>query len=216
MNINDDMAHNAVLMKRCQKIYNRITIIYASICIPYALSQTFVGFLFYNRLNPVFLISDVFCKTALLVCGFLSCYKHENKFALSAFLIQLINTLIGSEQSTFLDIFFNTVIAGFNFNYGMFFIVIILSCLTVYANKQYQYLTEQFGFPYFNERIEEQNFDRRQAEIKDEFQQNYERYKKNSSNSMIDIDLNYRSGDMGKYNSCQSGTIDDIMEDYNE
>ena len=157
------------------------------------------------------MFDSVFFKAILLVCGFLSCYKHENKFSLFAFLIQLINTLIGSDKSTFLDSFFHIEI-----NTCLLSTVVILSCFTGYANKQYQYLENQFGFPYFNERFEEQNLDRRQTEIKSEFQQNYERYKKNSSDNMEDINLDYHSDDMGKNDSVRICTMDDIMEDYNE
>lgn len=199
MNTGYDMEHNAVLLKRCHKIYNTITIIYASICIPYALSQIFAGILFYDMFNPISVIFDsLLCKSALLVCGFLACYKHNNKFILFALLIQTINILITNGS----------------LNICLFYIVIILSGFTVYANKKYQYLTEQFGFPYFNERIEEKNFEYRKSKLKTEFQQNYERYKMQSSDSMINIDTNNYSGDAGNNDSGQSGTMTDIDLNY--
>ncbi len=193
-----DMEHNAVLLKRCNKIYNTITIIYASICIPYAVSQIFIGFLF--QLNPIPIIFDsLFCKSSLLSCGFLACYKHNNKFILFALLIQTINILINDG----------------NLNMCLIFIVIILSGVTVYANKKYQYLKKQFGFPYFNEYVQEKNFEYHKSKLKNEFQQNYEHYMKNSFSDMTDINSTAQIVDLTKKENTDRKNIINNMSSEN-
>lgn len=53
---------------------------------------------------------------------------------------------------------------------------------------KYAYLEEQPGFPQFSQRFEEQKFDSIQANIKDEFQQSYEKLIKTSTDKMEELD----------------------------
>lgn len=175
MNKTNDMAHNAMLMKRCGKIYSRVTIIYAVICLFYA-GITFFQILLGKTGNAFFTFLDgIFFKGILFFCGLMACYKNDNKYILYALVSEVICLFISDS------------------NIFIFIISVILSAVTVYANRQYNFLKNQSGFPYFNERIEEQKLDRRQYEIKSEFQQNYERYKKQSSDNMPDIEVNQES-----------------------
>lgn len=170
MKSNDEMAHNSALLKRCTKTYNIIVIIYAGMCAFYAgvaLFQILLG----TTVSPFFTFLDgIAFKGALFFCGLMACYKHDTKFILFAVVIALIN------------IFLND-----NINSLIFAVSVVLSIATASVNKEYHYLEKQFGFPYFNERFEEQNLDTRQRAIKDEYQQNYERLLKNSSSEMDDI-----------------------------
>lgn len=194
MKSNDEMAHNSVLLKKCNKAYNTVTTIYAVICAFYAGATLFIMFL--GQINsPFFTFLDgVILKGALFACGFLACYKHDTKFTLFAIAVALINIALND-----------------NINGIVFIISVILSIATASVNKEYHYLEKQFGFPYFNERFEEQNLDTRQRDIKDEYQQNYERYMKNSSPDMNDIDSAVPSIDLTeKSDSVQADSMDDI------
>lgn len=170
MKTNDEFAHNKMIMKRCNRAYNIIVTIYAGVCLFYAGVAVFQIFLGVTQSAFMTFLDGIFLKSALLSCGFLACYKHNTKFTFFAVTIAVINIFIPN-----------------NLNGLICAMAIILSIATASCNKEYHYLENQFGFPYFNERFEEQNINTRQREIKDEFQQNYERIIKNSSSEMDDI-----------------------------
>ena len=195
MKSNDEMAHNLKLLKRCNRTYNTVTTIYALICAFYAgvaLFQIFLG----ATNSPFFTFLDgVVFKVALFFCGLMACYKHDTKFTLFTMIIAVINVFLNDD--------INSLICG---------ITIALSVVTSVANKQYHYLENQFGFPYFNERFEEQNLDKRQRDIKDEYQQNYERLIKTSSPDMTDINSAVHTADLTeKEDTVQTDMMDDIM-----
>lgn len=170
MKSNDEMARNSAILKRCNKTYNIIVTIYAVMCAFYAGIALFMMLLGKTMSPLITFLDGVIFKGALFFCGFMACYKHETKFVLFAVVIALINIFLSD-----------------NINGLIFAVSVILSLATASANKEYNFLEKQYGFPYFNERFEEQNLDSRQREIKDEFQQNYERLMKNSSSEMDDI-----------------------------
>ena len=74
---------------------------------------------------------------------------------------------------------------------------IVLAVICLRANITYHYLEQQPGFPLFNERAEEQRFNKIQRGIKDEFQQEMERRMKTATDSMSD--LGAASGELEKY-----------------
>lgn len=197
MKTNDEFAHNKMIMKRCNKAYNIIVTIYAGVCLFYAgvaLFQIFLGATQSAFITFLKFLDGIVFKGALFLCGFMACYKHNTKFTLFAMIIAVINIFIADGL--------NGLICA---------MTVILSLATVLCNKEYQYLENQFGFPYFNERFEEQNIDTRQREIKDEYQQNYERYMKTSSSDMSDIGSVVRSADLVKKdNDIQIDTMDNI------
>lgn len=200
MKSNDEMARNRKLLKECNRAYNTVTTIYAVICAFYAGVILFGMFLGTVNSQLLAFLDGVVFKGALFFCGLMACYKHDTKFTLFAMVIALINT------------FLNDCI-----NSPVFIITIILSVVTAVANKKYHYLENQFGFPYFSERFEEQNMNTRQREIKDEYQQNYEKYMKTSSSDMTDINSAVRTVDLTKKeDTVRTGTMDDVMENYNE
>lgn len=200
MKSNDEMAHNSRLLKQCNGTYNTVTTIYAVICGFYAGAILFGMFLGLVSSQLLAFLDGVVFKGALFFCGFMACYKHDTKFTLFAMVIALINTFLNDCINSFICI-----------------ITIILSVVTAAANKKYHYLENQFGFPYFNERFTEQNLDKCQREIKDEYQQNYERLMKNSSSDMTDITSEVPTVDLTKKeDTARTDTMDDVKENYNE
>lgn len=200
MKSNDEMARNLKLLKQCNGTYNTVTTIYAAICAFYA-GVAFFQILLSTTFHPFFTFLDgILFKGALFFCGFMACYKHDTKFTLFAMIIAVINVFLND-----------------NINSLICIITIVLSVVTSFTNKQYHYLENQFGFPYFSERFEEQNLDKRQREIKDEYQQSYERYMKNLSFDMTDINSAVRTVDLTKKeDNARADIMDDIMENYNE
>lgn len=197
MKTNYEFAHNKMIMKRCNKAYNIIVTIYAGVCLFYAgvaVFQILLGATQSAFITFLKFLDGIVFKGALFFCGFMACYKHNTKFTLFAIIIAVINIFIAD-----------------GLNELIFAMTVILSLATVLYNKEYHYLENQFGFPYFNERFEEQNIDTRQREIKDEYQQNYERYMKTSSSDMSDISSAVRNADLVKKdNDIQIDTMDNI------
>ncbi|MBO5163812.1 MAG: hypothetical protein J6B75_05125 [Ruminococcus sp.] len=188
----DEMAKNGAEMRRITKTYNRLSILYVAVYLSYAFICLVSGIMI-PSVNVILLLLDtIILKCGLVACGVLSCYKHKNSFAFYAVILQLISAIFNVMEGSFLDMFFGGLITGLSFNRLLFILSVIFCVLTVYANKRYEYLETQAGFPHFNERCFNQEFDKKQREIKDEFQQNYERIIKTSSNEMTDIDMNSR------------------------
>lgn len=195
MDTYDEMRHNAASLKRCRRIYNTVSLIYASICLIYAAASLFMIILTVSD-NVLFLFYDgIIFKILLFVCGYLGCYKHQNKFAVYAIITCAINSFAA-------PIITNEII---------FPVCMAMSVLTMIANRKYKFLSQQLGFPYFNQRYEEYKLDATQNNIKSTFQQNYERRQKNSSDSMGDfIDANI-SQDNGDKDEQSSYEMEDII-----
>ncbi len=208
MDAYDEMRHNAVSLKRCRRIYNTVSLIYAAVCMVYAASQLFMMILTIS--NDVFflLFDGIIFKILLFVFGYLGCYKHQNKFVVLAIATSAVNNLISQFGSSYFDKFFG---AYFNVNHAIFVACIVMSVLTIIANRKYEFLSQQLGFPYFNQRYEEYKLDATQNNIKSTFQQNYERRQKTSSDSMDDfIDANI-SQDNGDKDEQSSYEMEDII-----
>lgn len=187
----DEMLKNLKLMKQCKKIDDKVAMIYIFMCGLYAIGAIYMMFLgLYSGFTNF--LDGIISKLAILACGYVACYKHNNKFLLFSF---------GISAST---ISLSTV------NIPITFVVVILSVITVMNNKTYHYLEKQPGFPYFSERFEMQNIDTKQREIKDEYQQKYEQYIKSSSDEMNDVDLSYRPENAGTNVFDNSGKMDEI------
>lgn len=188
----DEIAKNNTAMRRITKIYNRVTIVYAAIYLPYALICLIAGIMM-PEINAAGVIFDTFIlKSGIVVFGILSCYKHKNSYALYALIFQVISAIFNIVSVTFLDLILGMMTTDLSFNSLLTILSAVLCIITIFSNKQYAYLETQSGFPHFNERRINQEFDKKQREIKDEYQQNYERIIKTSSDTMSDVDLNSR------------------------
>lgn len=188
----DEIIVNSMTMCRVNKTYNRLTIIYAAIYLPYALMCIFSGFMIPSVNILAVFFDALILKAGVIACGFLACYRHKNSFAIYSVLLQIISAICGIMEDTFLDLLVGRMTTGLGFNKILVIISIVCCIITIRTNKKYEYLETQPGFPHFNERAINQEFDRKQREIKDEFQLNYERIIKNSSDTMTDVDLTSR------------------------
>ncbi len=65
--------------------------------------------------------------------------------------------------------------------------LITAALITLRNNVKFHWLEEQVGYPYFNERALDQEFDRRQMEIKSPYQLEMERRMKTATDSMTDL-----------------------------
>lgn len=167
----DEMSQNGFLYRKTEKSYKLISILYVVLFGLY----TFMLFVYSITLEGedtvTALIEALFLKPAIILCGVMACRKKNMIFAISSAVIQLLSMIFK----------FNTL------NVLLLIVVIVLVIKINVNNQTYKYLSEQMGFPHFNERRTNQDFDKRQREIKDEFQQSYERRIKTATDEMVDL-----------------------------
>ena len=187
INNTDEMAKHGAMYSNVKKCYNIASILYVAVFPLYSLLMLIFGLLLPDESSFIIILDSLIFKTGVFVCGFMSCYKKNNAFAICAATVQLASVIICPTVGHFLDILAGYFFTGMGFNALLLILVIVLAVITFINNKKYKYLSEQMGFPHFNERRTNQEFDKTQREIKDEFQQNYDRLKKTATDEMNDI-----------------------------
>ncbi len=183
----DEMAHNGTLYRQTTKRYRIISTVYVIAFLVYALTMLLYIWVTPGNNNLLVLLDSLFLKTGVALCGFMSCRKQSNIYAVMALIIQTISLFFCPTLGTFFDYITAYNVSGMNFNGLLLILVIVLAIFTISNNHQYKYLSEQEGFPHFNERRVNQEFEIKQSNIKDKFQQNYERLKKTETDEMSDL-----------------------------
>lgn len=161
-----EYAQNLTKMRKCNKIYNIVSIIYI-VLFGFLTVDALVGSVFVAGGFSMFAFSLV-CA-AVLALGFLAAYKKNNLFALIAPLLVLITAVIGFAPLALVPI------------------PAVLSGLTYLANKDYEELSHQEGFPMFSYHLKEHDEKKKQDEIKTEYEAQYENYVSQSSNDMEEL-----------------------------
>ncbi len=199
MSVSQEFSQNLLKLKRCKKIYTYTF---------YFFIAGSIGFLLYGIINLVSVGADqylnhviekvvitpvttVFCLDALIVApltfylGYrLNFLKHDLCGIIGIMLhtANIILMCVGNKHKLFEAIklpFYVTVVFGI--------LCIICFALMLRTNAVFRWLEDQVGYPYFNERALEQEFDRKQMEIKSPYQVEMERRMKTASDSMNDI-----------------------------
>lgn len=174
MNTYDEMTQNAMIMRKVKRAYNWISGFYVALIGFYFLITLVWSFL---KADPHLMLDSIIFKSTLILCGVFSCYKHNNKFII----LIIINQ--------FLSLVFEDFVNEYNLINEIIPTALIPVCIiTIIANKKYAFLSQQYGFPYFNVRNSQQEEERMQYSIKSKYQQNLERIVKNhKSDDMSDI-----------------------------
>lgn len=168
------MTQNAMKMRKVKRIYNWSTGFYVALIGFYLLVALVFSFL---KADPHLMFDCLILKSTLILCGVFSCYKHNNKFIILIIINQFLSIII--------DDFVN----DYNLINEIIPTALIPVCvITIIANKKYAFLSQQYGFPYFNVRNSQQEEERMKYSIKSKYQQNLERIVKNhKSDDMSDI-----------------------------
>ena len=164
-------------LKTCETVYKTIFILnlaYVIMFAVYTLLELIVFML--ARKNPLGLFFDGIILHGLYL--FLSLnggYKKDIKYSVFASIIMAISYLIpsGSAMDEF-DLMFAIESALF----------IIPTAL---ANKKYKWLEQQEGFPYFNERFEEQKNKLKEYNEKNPYEERMKQIQQNSSGKMDEL-----------------------------
>lgn len=200
-----DITKNAMALKKVKKIYWVVSILYVCICVPYALISLFGGF---TAGSIAVMLLEFLFKAGLITCGVMSCYTRQKYFVFIAFFCQLLSAIINPIHGTFIDLFFLEGLTGLSCNQLLFIIVAVACGFTLYADAKYSFLETQEGFPYFNERQLQQEYEIQQSRIKDKYQINYERIVKNSTDEMNDISTSKDSFAPREYSSLSNDDND--------
>ena len=161
MNMEEEYGRKRMSYKRCQKCYNFIAIYYIIIWGFILFAELYLGVIG----GSLAYLFGALISGATLAAGFCGAYLHKNIFAVSAPVLSVFN-MIGV-----LGLILFTPVC------------ILCAVLNVLANKKYQWLEQQDGFPYFNVRYRDQEIDKTQWNIKDPYTQNYEELKKKNDNN---------------------------------
>lgn len=163
-----EFSKNLCELNRCKKMYNVVSMLYLIPFTAYALTNAYMWVLsLFLKID--YLVDGVIFKALVLAAGYyMGLYRRNNHFALLAPIVMGTNLLI-----------FDT---DMNFLLGI--MVFLFSVSTLLINKKYAFLEKQTGFPYFNTRIELENIDRVQRNIKDPYQVELEKRKKTESSEM--------------------------------
>ncbi len=168
--MNDEMLQDLKRMRRFEKLTNAAFGLYVL-----TFGLVVVGAVIIELISFAYPLLDLICEKIILrgaagALGILGVYK---------------------ERSTDLYIFAPPLIMGvtlFSYggilNMGLMITAIILFFVSLYLSGEQKHLKERPGYPYFSQLATEQEMDRIQRNIKDEYQQFYEKTVKNSSEDM--------------------------------
>lgn len=180
----NNYSKNLTMLKKCQKIYTFIFWVYFVSCVPTALITLIYGTMaLANNIGSAFGFAvTMILLLALFATGLLSIYKKETKFTYLPVPVALLLFLL----NCFGDMFFLNVLTLYSMGTIHVVIAIASSAVLTVTNRNYHYLEQQEGFPYFNERFEENKNKLAEYENNNPYQQNLDRYR-NSSGKMDEI-----------------------------
>ncbi len=175
-----EFQKNREILKACKMVDTGAIIIY--------LIQT-AGLILYSFFNLfifgleglILLIFGIFSNVLVFFIGYWGFYTK--KIILSAIppIISLVSGLVCSVMdSAFTELMRSVAlgtVGGFSLSAAVIYAGLML--LNMYNIKQFNYVKVQPGYPYFNDLVEKQKEERRQFEIKSEFEKTYERLTNN-------------------------------------
>ncbi len=181
-------------IKKCNKTFNIIPIIYIALFAVYFLVSGL--FLICVNYSAIFSFIDGLIF-APLTCylGLIGSYRKHDLAAIAVPAISMFNVFVlkygASLKMTFDYGSPSTNVAAlmYKFCIVIFIISAFLAYINLKANNKFRFLEKQVGFPYFNVRYEEQRVNKIRHEIKDPFQIEYERRMRTSTSEMSGLDF---------------------------
>ncbi|MBR2284026.1 MAG: hypothetical protein IJ874_06360 [Ruminococcus sp.] len=170
MGLEEEFAKNRIQIKTCTRVYNSTAVIYGVMCLIPILSVGISTLITFGRGGS--LLDGMIFKALILGCGFYGAYRKNDVFTVAAPIIAVMGAIL------YPSVWNDGLAAG----------SVALAVMGVLANRKYRWLEQQYGFPYFNERFEEQNMNAVQRNIKDDYQVQYEELKKKSEQHGSDMD----------------------------
>lgn len=175
-----EFQKNRDILKSCKRIDLIMCIAYFVMCFTVVAISFLRGFIF-GLETLILLFFGVLANIAVFFLGYWGCYRKNITYSIAAAVVAMVSGIICIALDAALGealMFVSTsMVGGFNLGTTMFSGLLIV--LNMYNIKRFNYLEEQPGFPYFNDLIEKQKEERRQFEIKSEYEKTYERMSNN-------------------------------------
>lgn len=180
----DELSINYCSLGRCKKIYTALCIIYV--------------ILFLSCIGDVL---SIIVYLAILAAEYYGIYKHKD-----------IPAIIGPLAWILWSLMTGAISFGGAF-VGITILMLILDLgsipLALFSNRKYRWLEEQPGFPYFNQRFEEQKIDKVQHDIKPDYVTSYENMRKTETDQMKELDIT-APGEIDNNNTPTGNYMDSI------
>lgn len=200
-----EFQKNRETLKSC-KIFDQLAIVfYLSSTFGIALYSFFHIFLFGIE-GIVLLLFGVVAYIGVFLSGYWGIYKKKVLLSSIPAVISLISGLVCSAINTTCSEFMRSMGVGTLGGLGIFMAVVytILMILNMLNIDRFNHIKEQPGYPYFNDLIEKQKEERRQFEIKSEYEKTYERLTNNKVEKVGENLYKYST------NTTKSTQIDEI------
>lgn len=184
-----EFQKNRDILKSCKRIDLIICIIYLFMCAMMLLDSTVRGLGNFGAETLFALLLGVIPSIAVFILGYNGCYKRSiisaGCAAGTAFVTAVISGILTVVLDEHLLLFALPQIAMYNASLTA--TSIILTAITVLNIGRYNRVSQQPGFPYFNDRFEVQKSDSVQYNIKSEAEVSYE---KNTHNKVTRTEAN--------------------------
>lgn len=181
-------------MKKCNKTFNIVPIVYIALFAVYFLvSGLFLICVNYSAIYS-FIDSLIFAPLACYL-GLRGSYHKHDLAAIAVPSLSLFNVFVlkyGASLKMMYDYgspSTNVAALMYKFCIVVFIVSAILAFINLKANNSFRFLEKQLGFPHFNERMEEQRVEKIRREIKDPFQREYEKRMRTATSEMGGIEL---------------------------
>ena len=181
----NNYAENLAMLRKCRKYYKIIFWTYFIACIPLAVMVLLYGniALWTDTNDNIFdFTASIILLILLFATGFLSVYKKEKKFTY----LPIPVALLLLTRQCFDHMSFMNILTIYSFKSLHIIIAVTSSVILTFVNKQYRWLEQQDGFPYFNELFDEKKDSLSRYENNNPYQKVLDRYK-NSSGKMDEI-----------------------------
>ncbi|MBR3759688.1 MAG: hypothetical protein IKK47_01660 [Ruminococcus sp.] len=194
MSDTSNFTKNAEALRKCNKIFNIIPIIYIALFAVYFLVSGL--FLICVNYSAIYSLIDALIF-APLTCylGLRGAYHKHDLAAIAVPAISIFNVFV-LKYGASLDMTYdhgspstNVTELMYKFCIVIFIISAVLAYINLNANNKFRFLEKQVGFPYFNVRYEEQRVNKIRHEIKDPFQKEFERRMRTSTSEMSGIEF---------------------------
>jgi len=194
MSDTSNFAKNAKALRKCNKTFNIIPLIYiAMFAIYFLVSGLFLICINYSAIYS--LIDALIFAPLTCYLGLRGAYHKHDLAAIAVPAISMFNVFVlkygasldmtydrGSPSTNVTELMYKICIV-------VFIISAVLAVFNIKANNSYRYLEKQLGFPHFNERCEEQRVEKIRRDIKDPFQREYEKRMRTATSEMSGIEI---------------------------
>ena len=200
-----EFSKNRAMLNRCNKMYTRLAIAYAFVLLVFPIASLMISFATIISHDSIFLIIDsIVMFPPMIWFAWKAVYAKRDLPAMGIIAFMVINQIILGISRHYVSgkwmnglWTFKSVEYCFWINLGVGIVLTVIAAINLATNIKYHWLEEQYGFPHFNERFQQQCDDKQQREILDQFQQEVNRLKKTATDEMPE--LGKAQGELEKY-----------------